>query len=248
MGCAKGDWIMPQDGSLLLRFLAKVVFEIVPAALASVVGGILFTHYQMGYGGTPKPVVEQAAPASAEMVRLLRDEHAAIVDYLKAQTEAEKSRLAAEDEASARSVAEAKAALAAAAITATPAAAPAIAAMPAAAPIAASRRPNAIAPAVKVAANRGRAPAATAPRAPRAPLVIAQVEQSSGTASAQPPAGNSESLLAKTLDIKDRVVDATLHVIDTIGSIPSMIASRGDHAGASNATVPPAGRLVGASS
>ena len=100
-------------------------------------------------------------------------------------------------------------------------------------------------PAVKVAANRGRAPAAAPPRAP---LVIAQVEQSGGAASAQPPAGNSESLLAKTLDIKDRVVDATLHVIDTIGSIPSMIASRGDHAGASNATVPPAGRLVGASS
>jgi len=244
MGCAKGDWIMPHDGSLLLRFLAKVVFEIVPAALASVVGGILFTHYQMGYSGTPKPVVEQAAPASAEMVRLLRDEHAAIVDYLKAQTEAEKNRLAAEDEASARSVAEAKAALAAAAIAATPAAAPAIAATPAPT-TAASRRPNAIVPAVKVAANRGRAPAAAPPRAP---LVIAQVEQSSGTASAQPPAGNSESLLAKTLDIKDRVVDATLHVIDTIGSIPSMIASRGDHAGASNATVPPAGRLVGASS
>jgi hypothetical protein len=108
-----------------------------------------------------------------------------------------------------------------------------------------SRRPNAIVPAVKVAANRGRAPASAAPRAP---LVIAQVEQSSGAASAQPPAGNSESLPAKTLDINDRVVDATLHVIDTIGSIPSMIASRGDHAGASNATVPPAGRLVGASS
>jgi len=244
MGCAKGDWIMPHDGSLLLRFLAKVVFEIVPAALASVVGGILFTHYQMGYGGTPKPVVEQAAPASAEMVRLLRDEHAAIVDYLKAQTEAEKSRLAAEDEASARSVAEAKAALAAAAIAATPAPTPAIAATPAPT-TAVSRRPNAIVPAVKVAANRGRAPAAAPPRAP---LVIAQVEQSGGAASAQPPAGNSESLLAKTLDIKDRVVDATLHVIDTIGSIPSMIASRGDHAGASNATVPPAGRLVGASS
>jgi hypothetical protein len=230
---------MPHDGSLLLRFLAKVVFEIVPAVLASVVGGILFTHYQMGYCGTPKPAVEQAAPASAEMVQLLRDEHAVIVDYLKAQIEAEKSRLAAEDEASARSVAEAKAALAAAAIAATPAAAPA----------AASRRPSAIVPVVKVAANRGRAPAAATPSAaPRAPLVIAQVEQSSGAASAQPPAGNSESLLAKTLDIKDRVVDATLHVIDTIGSIPSMIASRGDHAGASNASVPPAGRLVGASS
>jgi hypothetical protein len=240
---------MPYDGSLLLRFLAKVVFEIVPAALASVVGGILFTHYQMGYGGTPKPAVEQAAPASAEMVKLLRDEHAAIVDYLKAQTETEKSRLAAEDEASARSVAEAKAALAAAAIAATPAPTPAIAATPAAAPAVASRRPSAIMPAVKVAANRGRAPAvATSSVAPRAPLVIAQVEQSSGAASAQPSTGNSESLLAKTLDIKDRVVDATLHMIDTIGSIPSMIASRGDHAGTANASAPPAGRLVGTSS
>jgi hypothetical protein len=90
---------MPHDGPLLLRFFTKLLFDIMPAALASIIGGILFTHYQMGYAGAPRPAVEQAVPASAEMIQLLRDEHAAIVDFLKAQTAAEKSRLAAEDEA-----------------------------------------------------------------------------------------------------------------------------------------------------
>ena len=121
---------MPQDGPLLLRFFTKLLFDIMPAALASIIGGILFTHYQMGYTGAPTPAVEQAVPASAEMIQLLRDEHAAIVDFLKAQTAAEKSRLAAEDEASARSVAEARMAAASSA------------AVPAAAPVTASRRPE----------------------------------------------------------------------------------------------------------
>jgi hypothetical protein len=231
---------MAHDWSLLLRFLAKLAFEIVPAALASVVGGILFTHYQIGYGAAPKPAVEQAAPATAEMVELLRDEHAAIVDFLKGQLAAEKSRLAAEDEALARSVADARAALAA---TAAAAAVPT--------PIvAASRRPEPVVAAAKVAANRGRAPTAatTTAAAPRAPLVIAQVEQSSAGTPAAPTTGDPQSFLAKTLDIKDRVVDATMHVIGTLGSIPSLIASRGDNGGASNASAPPAGRLVGAPS
>ena len=78
-------------------------------------------------------------------------------------------------------------------------------------------------------------------------LVIAQAEQSGGGAPAAPAAGKSDSLLTKTLDFKDRVVDATLHVIGTLGSIPSLIASGGDRVGASNANAP-AGRLVGASS
>jgi len=225
---------MPQDGPLLLRFFTKLLFDIMPAALASIIGGILFTHYQMGYAGAPRPPVEQAAPASAEMIQLLRDEHAAIVDFLKAQTAAEKSRLAAEDEASARSVAEART------VTASSAAP-----VPAAAPVAAPRRPEATVTAAKSAVSRGRAAATAA--TPHAPLVIAQAEQSGGSTSAAPAAGNSDSLLAKTLNFKDRVVDATLHVIGTLGSIPSLIASGGDRVGASNASAPP-GRLVGASS
>ena len=225
---------MPHDGPLLLRFFTKLLFDIMPAALASIIGGILFTHYQMGYAGAPRPAVEQAVPASAEMIQLLRDEHAAIVDFLKAQTAAEKSRLAAEDEASARSVAEARMAAASSA------------AVPAAAPVAASRRPETTVMAAKSAVSRGRATAATA-ATPHAPLVIAQAEQSGGSASAAPAAGKSDSLLTKTLDFKDRVVDATLHVIGTLGSIPSLIASGGDRVGAPNANAP-AGRLVGASS
>ena len=218
---------------MLLRFFTKLLFDIMPAALASIIGGILFTHYQMGYAGAPRPPVEQAAPASAEMIQLLRDEHAAIVDFLKAQTAAEKSRLAAEDEASARSVAEARMAAASSA------------AVPAAAPVTASRRPETTVMAAKSAVSRGRAAATAA--TPHAPLVIAQAEQSGGSTSAAPAAGNSDSLLAKTLNFKDRVVDATLHVIGTLGSIPSLIASGGDRVGASNASAPP-GRLVGASS
>jgi hypothetical protein len=226
---------MPHDGPLLLRFFTKLLFDIMPAALASIIGGILFTHYQMGYAGAPTPAVEQAVPASAEMIQLLRDEHAAIVDFLKAQTAAEKSRLAAEDEASARSVAEARMAAASSA------------AVPAAAPVTASRRPETTVMAAKSAVSRGRATAAVTAATPHAPLVIAQAEQSGGGASAAPAAGKSDSLLAKTLDFKDRVVDATIHVIGTLGSIPSLIASGGDRVGASNANAP-AGRLVGASS
>jgi hypothetical protein len=223
---------MPHDGPLLLRFFTKLLFDIMPAALASIIGGILFTHYQMGYAGAPRPAAEQAVPASAEMIQLLRDEHAAIVDFLKAQTAAEKSRLAAEDEASARSVAEARMAAASSA------------AVPAAAPVAASRRPETTVMAAKSAVSRGRATAAATVATPHAPLVIAQAEQSGGGA---PAAGKSDSLLTKTLDFKDRVVDATLHVIGTLGSIPSLIASGGDRVGAPNANAP-AGRLVGASS
>ena len=49
---------MPHDGPLLLRFFTKLLFDIMPAALASIIGGILFTHYQMGYAGAPTPAVE----------------------------------------------------------------------------------------------------------------------------------------------------------------------------------------------
>jgi hypothetical protein len=220
---------------LLRRFVAKVVLNVLPAAMASVIGGILFTHYQLGGAIAPQTGAEQLAPASAEMMKLVRDEHVLIVDFLKAQTAAEKSRLAAEDEASARSVAEARMAAASSA------------AVPAAAPVTASRRPETTVMAAKSAVSRGRATAAATAAAPHAPLVIAQAEQSGGGASAAPAAGKSDSLLAKTLDFKDRVVDATLHVIGTLGSIPSLIASGGDRVGASNANAP-AGRLVGASS
>ena len=82
---------------LLRRFFAKVVLNVLPAAMASVIGGILFTHYQLGGAIAPQTGAEQLAPASAEMMKLVRDEHALIVDFLKAQLAAEKSRLAEEE-------------------------------------------------------------------------------------------------------------------------------------------------------
>src|ERR1700689_1332723 len=97
------------DVPLLARFLGKFVLDILPAALASVIGGFLFTQYQAGRP-TARVATEQVTPASAEMMAMVRDEHAMMMDYLKSQMAAEKNRAAAEDAASARAAADAKAA------------------------------------------------------------------------------------------------------------------------------------------
>src|SRR5215468_1439106 len=94
---------------LLARFGSKLVLDILPAALASVIGGILFTHFQISRMTSP-PAAEQTTPVSAEVLALVRDEHDAIIGYLKSQMAAEKNRLAAQDAETARAVADAKAA------------------------------------------------------------------------------------------------------------------------------------------
>lgn len=222
---------MPQDGPLLLRFVAKFVLDILPAALASVIGGFLFSQYQSGHASAPRPVVEQAAPASSEMMRLVRDEHAMILDYLKTEMAVQKSRLAAEDAETARAAADSKAAE-----TAVAAATPA-------------RRPQLTVNAPKALAVRSKPPTVAAAAAPaHAPLVIAQAEPGEAAPIPQTPARDPNSLLAKTLDIEDHVVDATLHVVSAIGSIPSWLASMGDHTGGQNQGASPVGRLVSTSS
>src|SRR6516165_11668833 len=94
---------------LLARFVGKFVLDILPAALASVIGGFLFTQYQLGRAA-PRTPAEQVSPASAEVLALVRDEHDAILGYLKSQMAAEKNRLAAQDAETAQAVADAKAA------------------------------------------------------------------------------------------------------------------------------------------
>jgi hypothetical protein len=218
-----GQGAVRQDGApLLWRLFAKVV-DVLPTALASLIGGFLFTQYQSGSRPALQPAAELAAPASAEMLQLVRDEHAVILDYLKAQTVAEKSRNAAEDKEDARAAAAAKST----AVTVT-------------------RRPLvASAPAVW----RIKAPVIAAASAPmpavRAPRVIAQVEQTDGGAPAVDAARQSDSLLAKTITIKDHVVHATLHAVSAIGGIPNWIASLGDRLG--GASTPSASRLVSTS-
>jgi hypothetical protein len=210
-----GTGSIRQEMPLLARFLAKLVVDALPAALASIVGGFLITHYQISHQAS-RPAAAQAVPASAEMMALVRDEHTMIVDYLRSQMAAEKSRHAAEDQAGARAAANAR--------IAAEAEAAAAAAVPVTMPTA---RVAAATPAAKPVASRAKLAAPAAPAAPRQqPLVTAQAEAPIAALPPQPPAPESPSLLAKTLDIKDHVMHATWHAVTAIGSIPSWLAGR----------------------
>ncbi|MGA3310316.1 MAG: hypothetical protein ABSD08_17160 [Xanthobacteraceae bacterium] len=205
---------MPYNVPLLARFLAKLVLDILPAALASVIGGFLFTHYQLGRAPQPTAAA-QVAPASAEMMQLVRDEHALIVNFLKAQMVAEKTKLTAEDEAP-RAAVEAELARAAAGPR------QAVVAMVAPKPVALHSKTPVV--------------GASLP-----PLVIAQNE------TVKPAAANPDSLVAKTIGIKDHVLSVTQRVVSVIGGIPSWIGSIGDHIGGEGETPRPPANLVSAS-
>ncbi len=204
---------------MLKRFVGKLVADVLPATFVSVLGGVIIAQYQLNHATAPHPATEQVVPASAEMMQLVRDEHAVIIDYLKAQMAAEKNRHAAEDAA----VADARLAAAE-----PPAPAPAAAPPPA---------PRAVATAIVVKPVPARTKVATAPvLPPHAPLQIAQTDQPVSAAPAADPAPESKSLLTRTIEIKDHVVGATMHVVSAIGGIPSWIASMGDRVGGSGTT------------
>ena len=63
--------IVAQDAPLLVRLLGKFVLEVLPAAMASVIGGLLIAHYQFGHPAESAQAVQPPAPATAEMVRHL---------------------------------------------------------------------------------------------------------------------------------------------------------------------------------
>lgn len=210
--------------SLLKRLFDKIVHDALPTALASILGGLLLTHFQMNRA--PQPVTVKVTPASPEMMQLLRDEHGAIVSFAKEQAASEQNRGVADQEPQ-RSVAEA-----------------APASGPQAAPVPAAPRPNSIAVATsKPPAVRGKnsvvgaslpAPAATPNHATEAVV--------------QPAARADDSLLAKTLGIKDRVVSVTQRAVSaTIGVIPSWFGSVGDRVGGESQSPRPPADLVSAS-
>src|SRR5688572_4263459 len=93
-----------------LRFLTKFVFDVLPAALASVIGGFLFTQYHAARAPEPKlEVIERAAPAQMEeAMRMVRDEHNLIVDFLKAQQAATEKSRASFDQARAKAAVESR--------------------------------------------------------------------------------------------------------------------------------------------
>lgn len=208
---------------MLTRFVGKFVLDIMPAALASVIGGFLFTQYHFGHSA-PKPVLEQVTPASAEMMALVREEHATIIDYLKTQMAAEKSRAAVEDADLARAqqaskLAEAKAAEEKAAQEQAAVAA-AFDTKPVDIKSASESAPRrAVAAATKPVVWHAKPPvvAAAVPLpqpAPRAPLVIAQSDPSPAASDRDP-----DSLVGKALDLKDHVVAGARRAVSAIGDV-----------------------------
>jgi len=216
---------------LLARFGSKLVLDILPAALASVIGGILFTHFQIGRM-TSSPAAEQATPVSAEVLTLVRDEHDAIIGYLKSQMAAEKNRLAAQDAETARAVADAKAEKEKA-VADLAAAETKLAEVKLASTVAGRTAPASV-PQPKLAPSRTKP--ATAAASSRAPLVIVQAGQQAGQAGEQhvndaAPASDRlardpDSLLAKTLDLKDQVVAATRNAVAAIGDVFASVGER----------------------
>jgi hypothetical protein len=222
-GMAQHNAVPRAEVPLLARFFDKIVLDILPAALASVIGGFLFTQYQFGHAAASRAATEQVTPASVEMMAMVRDEHAMMMDYLKSQMAAEKSQAAAEDAARAAS---------ASAETNTDA-------------DQADMRPVADAPTRRIAAALVASQAAHAKRPvavamARAPLVIAQADQGAdGIEGVEPGdrlARDPDSLLAKTLDLKDHVVAATRHVVAAIGDA---FASVGESIGVSATSTRP---------
>jgi hypothetical protein len=219
---------MSPNRPLLVRFFSKLVLDILPAALASVIGGLLFSHYDWSQIRARAPVAVRAAPASVEMMQLVRDEHAAVASYLKAQLTAEKDRLEAEDAAAAAEAAGNPATTAAAAV-------------PGGATVAAVESKPLAPPVQEPARVQTTAAAPAMPSLPM-PLVIAQAEPGDG---ALPPADHPNPLLAATINVKDHVVATTQHAFAVIGGIPSWIIALGGRIGGQGAGSSPTGRFVG---
>jgi hypothetical protein len=221
--------LVPGHGApLLARFVGKFVLDIMPAALASVIGGFLFTQYQFGH--TPaKPVLEQVTPASAEMMALVRDEHAMIINYLKTQMAAEKSRVAVQDADLARAQEDSKLADAKAPTAQTvailDAKIPALAQPDA---NAAPRRTAAVAATKPIVWQHAKpqmaqaAPSVPTPM-PRPPIAIAQADPSQDASPSDRLASDPDSLLGKALDLKDHVVAGARHAVSAIGDMFSTV-------------------------
>jgi hypothetical protein len=199
--------VRPKAAPLFARLLSKLVLEVLPASLASVIGAVLLAHYQFGH---PAAVTGgmAAAPvaASPEMLQLVRDEHDLIRNFLLAQRATQANRYAAADAQPAQS-----AQVAADAERAAVAARPAVNAAPAKTP----------APRARTAATASLAAAAPIAAAP-APQALAGLPNGA-VAPAMP---EHRSLMARILSVKDHVVSAPLHAVMAIGGIPSWIGHR----------------------
>jgi len=233
------------EAPVLVRLGGKLVLEVLPAALASAIGAFLFAQYQFDRSAPVAHAITPAVavPASAEMLQLVREEHALIRDFLTAQRTAEQNRILAANAADAQAnpTADAKLAAAAPQPAELPSAAKAVsrhdrtlvavAVAAAGAPqsaaaalppiVIAGARPVRVATPGLVAAAQ---PAATAPVvAPRGMGAPARSDASLWPP-APPPA--QPSIVAATLAVPGHVVSVTLHAVMAIGGLPSWIGHR----------------------
>ena len=87
------------------RFFSKLFYELLPAAIVSVLGTFLINNYAKPADPPPQPVA--SAPANAELVQLLREQQALLADFLKKTAEVrQRTGLAASQEAETHKAAE----------------------------------------------------------------------------------------------------------------------------------------------
>jgi hypothetical protein len=210
---------------LLKRLVDKIVKDALPAGLASILGGLLLTHFQLDR--VPQPTTVKVTQASPEMMQLLRDEHGLIIDFVKEQVASEKNRGGA-DQSAQRAAAEASAPPAAEVAPSPPVQRPI--------PVVALAAPKPAAPRSKNQVVGASLPAPALARAQPADPVP------------QAAARTDDSLLAKTIGIKDQVVSVTQRAVSaTIGVIPSWFGSLGDRIGGEGQSPRPPANLVSAS-
>jgi hypothetical protein len=210
---------------LLKRLVDKIVKDALPAGLASILGGLLLTHFQLDR--VPQPTTVKVTQASPEMMQLLRDEHGLIIDFVKEQVASEKNRGGA-DQSAQRAAAEASAAPAAEVAPSPPVQRPI--------PVVALAAPKPAAPRSKNQVVGASLPAPAPTQAQPADPVP------------QAAARTDDSLLAKTIGIKDQVVSVTQRAVSaTIGVIPSWFGSLGDRIGGEGQSPRPPANLVSAS-
>ena len=208
--------------SLLKRLFDKIVHDALPAAMASILGGLLLTHFNIERA--PQPVAVKVTPASPEMMQLLRDEHGLMLDFAKEQAASEKARSGTE-QIERNDPAEASAAQ----VVPPPRPIPAVAAA----------APKPAAPRIKNPVVAVSAPAAPPPQ---------QLAAAAPQPAPQPVARADNSLLAKTIGIKDQMVSMTQRAVSaTIGVIPSWFGSLGDRIGGEGQSPRPPANLVSAS-
>jgi hypothetical protein len=221
---------------LLRRFFGKLIHDILPAALASLLGGFLITHFQLNHPS--EPVTVPVARASPEMMQLLRDEHGLIGSFVKAQIANEKNAIdksANEKNAIDKSANEKKQLRAGA--------------DDGAAPVAVEAQPGAVA-ALRPTAIVAMVPGKPAPARAKPPVVGASLPALASAPAQQsenappPPARSDDSLLARTIGFKDNAVAVTQRAVAAIAGIPSWFGAIGDRIGGEDPSPRPPAHLI----